>query len=78
MPLPHFEVLDGLMYGLSRDRIILFLCIGTQNEILYVGKLSEDKTKYESLVCIHSYDYDGYLTEERLKSLLTGITGNRI
>lgn len=74
--IPHYTVMDSLTYELGRNRILSFGSIGTPNEMLYVGQLNDKGTDYDDLVCLHNYDYDGYMTVSRLKSLIKGITDN--
>lgn len=72
--LPHFTIMNSLIYDLGRNRQLSIGSIGTPNEMMFICELDEkDSTKITDLVCIHNYDYDGYMTMNRLKHLLTGL-----
>ncbi len=67
--LPHFTIQDSLIYDLGRNRELSIGCIGTPNEVMFICELDGDNIT--DLVCVHNYDFDGYLTEEKLSLLLT-------
>jgi hypothetical protein len=72
--LPHFSIMNSLIYDLGRNRQLSIGSIGTPNEMMFICELDENtSTKITDLVCIHNYDYDGYMTMNRLKHLLTGL-----
>jgi hypothetical protein len=74
--MPHFTVGGNLIFDLGRRRSLSISSIGTPNEMLYIVELQEDSDKTISdLICLHNYDYDGFLKLRKLKSLITGITG---
>lgn len=54
---------------LGRRRKLKFSCVCTPNEVLMLSQTNHF-TKEEDLVCIHNWDYDGCLTEEKLLLLL--------
>lgn len=76
--IPHFTVMGNLNYDLGRNRLLSIGCVGTPNECLFIGQAQEDKKGYEDLVCLHNYDYDGYITIDKLKKIISGITGKEI
>lgn len=49
--------------AIGRGRELVFGCVGTTNEICF---LVDDRCSPKHSVCIHNYDYDGYLTWEKL------------
>lgn len=67
--LAHFTVGQQSKYPLSRRRYLSAMCIGTPNESIWLGHKDKDGTVTD-LVCIHNYDYDGFITAERLKALI--------
>jgi len=70
--LPHFTVMDSLIYDLDRNRHLSLDCVGTPNEMLFICEVNEEHNKIiDDAVVLSNYDYDGYLTEERLSLLLT-------
>lgn len=63
----HFTVGDNLHFDLGRDRQLSISCLGTPNEMVFLCQLDNDNLKViTDLVCIHNYDYDGFLTIDRL------------
>lgn len=74
--IPHFTVTDAVTYDLGRRRILSAGAMGTANEMLWICELDEeDDMEITDLICLHNYDYDGYITEKKLKSLINIITG---
>ena len=66
-----------LVYDLGRNRRLSISNLGNPNEVMFVGELNENKTGYSDLVCLHNWDYDKFLTLEKLKNLLSGIVGKK-
>lgn len=65
----HFTVTDALIYDLGRARNLSLSCVGTPNEMLYICE-KEQEDKYSDVICLHNWDYDKELTEEKLTTLL--------
>lgn len=79
-PVPHLTGIGSVTYDLGRDRILSAGSVGTPNEMLFIGQLydstlSNAPGKYSDLICLHNYDYDGYLTIEKVQSLINLLTG---
>jgi len=75
--IPHFTVTNTLIYKLGRHRQLSVGCVGTPNEILWVCETDDqDESNITDLICLHNYDYDGYLTIEKVKGLINLIVGN--
>jgi len=73
-PVPHFTVAGNLNFDLGRKRILSLGSIGTPNEMLWICQIdSKDNTEITDLVCLHNYDYDGYLTIGKLEDLIKRI-----
>lgn len=69
--LPHPAIGQPLIYNLNRNRVLSIGSFGTPNEVMFICQLNdEDNKKIDDLVCIHNYDYDGYLTEEKISLIL--------
>lgn len=69
--LPHKSVTNTLIYDLGRDRFLSFGCIGTPNEMLFLYEVDrENKQDINDMIAIHNWDYDGYLTVDKLSLLL--------
>lgn len=72
--IPHFTVGNTVIYDLGRRRSLSASCVGTPNEMLWVCAIDkEDEKVITDLVCLHNYDYDGYLTIEKVKTLIDNI-----
>jgi hypothetical protein len=73
------SVVDTFTYDLGRDRVLFFSNISTQNEYGYIGQLEDNATPiYDDVVCIHNYDYDGYITIDRVMLLIYSITNKSL
>ena len=67
----NFTVTNSLIYPIKRNRHLSVGCIGSPNEMLYICETDPiDEKVITDLVCLHNFDYDGYLTKEKLKSLM--------
>jgi hypothetical protein len=74
--MPHFTIGQNLIFDLGRRRSLSISSLGTPNEMLFITELQEDCDKtITDLICLHNYDYDGFLNLRKLKNLITGITG---
>ncbi len=78
--LPHFTVIGTLIFDIGRNRRISIGSISTPNEMTYIYQvdpqaITEDKV-ITDLVCLHNYDYDGYLTLEKVKLLISFFKSN--
>lgn len=68
--LPHYTVMGSVIYDLGRKRHLSVGCVGTPNEMVFICQVDNKiKEKITDLICIHNYDYDGYLTIEKLNLL---------
>ena len=69
--LEHFTVMDAIHYDIGRRRFLSFGCIGTPNEMLFICESDrKNPTKTNDLICLHNYDFDGYITEAKLKDYI--------
>jgi len=68
--MPHFTIMNSLIYELGRGRELSFGCIGEPNEMLTIAQ-REGKEKVSDLVVLSNYDYDGLVTKEWLTTLLS-------
>lgn len=69
--LPHFTVLGSLIYDLGRHRHLSVGCVGTPNEVVFICSSDrENEKEITDLICLHNYDHDGYLTEEKVNQLI--------
>jgi|APSaa5957512576_1039674.scaffolds.fasta_scaffold37111_2 hypothetical protein len=70
-PIPHFTIQKNHTYALGRGRYISIGDVGTPNEMVWLCQENPNR-EIEDLVCIHNFDYDGYLTEKKLDALVHG------
>jgi hypothetical protein len=69
--IPHFTIGNSLIFDIGRFRYISVSSLGTANEFVWICQASrKDLSKVTDLVCIHNYDYDGYITLEKVKSII--------
>ena len=74
--IPYFTVTGSMIFDLGRNRQLSIGAVGEPNEMLFVCEIDEkDDKKVNDIICLHNYDYDGYMTEEKLVSLIKGIKG---
>jgi len=74
--IPHYTVTDSVIYDLGRHRQLSVGCVGTPNEMVFISETSDKNDKLiTDLICLHNYDYDGYLTDKKIKSLVNIIMG---
>lgn len=69
--IPHYTVTNALIYNIKRSRFLNIGCVGSPNETMWIcqyDKLNHDIVT--DLICIHNYNYDGYLSYEKLNNIL--------
>lgn len=70
-PIPHFTVTNAHIYKLGRHRQLSIGSVGTPNEMLWITVTSDQSEKeVTDAICLHNYDYDGYLTKEKITTLI--------
>ena len=74
---PTFTVMNSLTLHLTRGRILSIGCVNEPNEMMFMQQMGEDNIA-EDLICVHNYDYDGYLTKPRMSQLYFGLTGKAL
>ncbi len=66
----HFTVGNTLILDVGRNRQLSFSNIGTPNEMLFLNQINDkDSKKVDDLICIHNFDYDGYLHVHELQNI---------
>ena len=74
--MPHYTVMNSLLYDLGRGRYLTIGCLGTPNEMLFIGQIdNDDNKKVTDVIVLKNYDYDGYTNIEDVKTIITAITG---
>ncbi len=75
-PVDTFTVQNSHNYDLGRGRFLSIGDVGRPNEMLFICQSSkDDPKKIDDVVCIYNYDYDGYLTVEKLQKIIDAIGG---
>lgn len=72
--LQHFTIGDSLIYDLGRNRHLSLSNAGSPNEMLMICERDDKNPKLNSdVIVLHNYDYDGYLTKEKLETLINAL-----
>lgn len=75
--LPHFTVGNSLTYLINRDRYLSISSVGTPNEMLFIYSADCNNPKeITDIITLHNYDYEGYLSEEKLLNLVNWFKPN--
>lgn len=73
--IPTFTVNNCLIYNLGRGRMLQMGNTGNCNEMLCISQLDdENDKKISDLIVLHNYDYDGFITLEKIKTLIALLT----
>jgi len=73
-PIDHFTIMDNLIYDLGRYRQLSAGCVGTPSESIFLCQQnSENPLETTDLICIHNWDYDGEMTEDKIKSIIKAL-----
>ena len=74
--LPHKNIMNSLIKKIGRNREISISGLGSGCETVFLCEINAtDPKTVDDLVCVHNYDYDGFLTIEKLNHLHFGLTG---
>lgn len=66
-----FNIMNSLTFDLGRDRQLSIGCVGTPNEMLVIYEHElENPAKITDIVCLHNYDYDGFISKEKLEDIV--------
>lgn len=69
--IPHPTIGNTVIYDIGRNRYLSASSMGSPNEMIFLCEHDErDVTKVTDVIVLHNYDYNGYITEERLKIFL--------
>jgi hypothetical protein len=68
--LTHFTIGNNLTYELGRRRQLSISCTGTPNEMLFISTMEEHHPSISDTIVLSNYDYDGYLTIDKLRILI--------
>ena len=69
--LPHFTIGSSLTYDFGRNRYLSASSVGSPNEMIFIYEISKNNpNEITDVICIHNYDYNGYMTKEKLVKLI--------
>lgn len=72
--LPHDTIMNSMVLDLGRRRTLSVGCLGEPNEMVFISEHDHnDQKKITDSVCLHNWDYDGYLTKGKLQNLLSAL-----
>lgn len=66
---PHLVLKEVFALDVGRNRHISIGSLGTPNEVVFINQ-KDHNSGITDLVCIHNFDYDGYLTEQKLDAII--------
>lgn len=73
----HYTIMNSYIYDLGRGRQISIGCVGSPNEMMWICEVDPDNPKnITDLVCLHNWDYDGELKEDKVTTLINLLTNN--
>lgn len=72
----HFTVKNSLILDIGRGRELSIGDVENCNQMMYVYK--RDGDAITDIVCLHNYDYDGWLYLHQLQNLYFTITGEEL
>lgn len=68
--IPHFTIGNDRLKDLGRNRYISLSSLGTPNEMIFICEKNESDDLYpEEIINLHNFDYDGYITFNKLKKI---------
>jgi len=72
--MPHFTVMNSLIFDLGRDRQLSIGCLGTPNEMMAICQVEKEPVKkITDIIVLSNYDYDGYLDTQKIKDIINVI-----
>ena len=69
--IPHYTIARLMEYDLGRNRYLSLGSVGTPNEMLFITE--RNGTNVTDIICLHNYDYDGYLTQDKLHRIISAL-----
>ena len=74
--MPHFTIGNTVYFTLGRNRRLTASDVGGGNEFMFLTEVDDENNpkKVTDCICVHNYDHDGFLTEEKLMLLINGLT----
>lgn len=71
--MPHFTIMNSLVLNVGRNRQLSLGNLETPNEMLFLSEVDDENkpTKILDTIVLSNYDYDGYLTIDNLRLILS-------
>lgn len=69
----HFTIGNSVTYDLGRGRHLSATSVGTPNEMVWLCSADEPDQEVTDLICLHNYDYDYFLTLERINKIISAL-----
>jgi len=66
---PHLVLGEVFVLDVGRNRHISIGSLATPNEVVFLNQ--KNHNGISDMVCIHNYDYDGFLTEQKLDNIIS-------
>ena len=76
--IPHFTVHNGMKLSIGRNRYLSVGDVNNPNQMMFLCSNVKDSNVVEDLVCVHNYDYDGWLNVHQLQNLYFALTGEEL
>jgi len=67
--LPNLVLKNIFTLDVGRRRYISIGSLATPNEMVFLNQ-RDDNGSITDLICVHNFDYDGYLTGEKLDAII--------
>jgi hypothetical protein len=68
-PLRHLILNKAFTIDIGRRRQLGVSGLGSPNEMIFLSKIEDEKVL--DSICIHNYDYDGFLTQEKIDRIIS-------
>lgn len=73
---PHFTVTDSKTLDIGRRRLLSIGSVEDCNQMMFIQSIHNDKIT--DLVCVHNYDYNGWLHLHQLQNIYFSLTGEEL
>lgn len=74
--IPHFTVTNSKILDIGRGRFLSIRDIENCNQMMFIHSIYNNKIT--DLVCVHNYDYDGWLHLHQLQNIYFILTGEEL
>ena len=74
--IPHFTVTNSKTLDIGRGRFLSIGDVENCNQMMFIQSIYNNKIT--DLVCVHNYDYDGWLHLHQLQNIYFSLTGEEL